>query len=78
MRRIVSSPAVFADPETGRLAGLWSGGDHGDGTQESRQTNQCHDITVFPEAGIAGMLPSRPCGSPSLPKPIRPRSTVSR
>jgi uncharacterized protein (DUF305 family) len=52
--RIVSSPAVFADPETGRLAGLWSGGDHGDGTQESRQTNQCHDITVFPEAGIAG------------------------
>ena len=51
--RIVSSPAVFADPETGRLAGLWSGGDHGEGTQESRQTNQCHDITVFPEAGIA-------------------------
>ena len=51
--RIVSSPAVFADPETGRLAGLWSGGDHGDGTQDTSQTNQCHDITVFPEAGIA-------------------------
>ena len=52
--RIVSSPAVFADPETGRLAGLWQGGDHGDDTQESSQTNQCHDITVFPGAGIAG------------------------
>ena len=51
--RIVDSPAVFADPETGRLAGLWQGGDHGDGTQESRQTNQCHDITVFPEANLA-------------------------
>ena len=51
--RIVSSPAVFADPETGRLAGLWKGGDHGDDTQETRQTNQCHDITVFPERGIA-------------------------
>ena len=51
--RIVSSPAVFADPETGRLAGLWQGGDHGEGTQETRVTNQCHDITVFPEAGIA-------------------------
>ena len=51
--RIVSSPAVFADPETGRLAGLWQGGDHGDDTQETRITNQCHDITVFPEAGIA-------------------------
>ena len=51
--RIVDSPAVFADPETGRLAGLWQGGDHGEGTQDSRVTNQCHDITVFPEANIA-------------------------
>jgi uncharacterized protein (DUF305 family) len=51
--RIVSSPAVFADPETGRLAGLWQGGDHGDDTQETNLTNQCHDITVFPERGIA-------------------------
>jgi len=52
--RIVSSPAVFADPETGRMAGLWQGGDHGDETQDTSVTNQCHDITVFPEAGIAG------------------------
>ena len=52
--RIVSSPAVFADPETGRLGGLWQGGDHGDDTQDTSQTNQCHDITVFPELGIAG------------------------
>ncbi len=51
--RIVDSPAVFADPETGRLAGLWQGGDHGDDTQKTSQTNQCHDITVFPERGIA-------------------------
>ncbi|MEM7610405.1 MAG: DUF305 domain-containing protein [Pseudomonadota bacterium] len=51
--RIVDSPAVFADPQTGALAGLWRGGDHGDGTQETFVTNQCHDITVFPEAGIA-------------------------
>lgn len=51
--RIVDSPAVFADEETGRLAGLWQGGDHGDETQDTRPTDQCHDITVFPEAGIA-------------------------
>jgi hypothetical protein len=51
--RIVDSPAVFADPETGVLAGLWRGGDHGDETQETSRTDQCHDITVFPEAGIA-------------------------
>lgn len=52
--RIVASPAVFADPETGVLAGLWRGGDHGDETQETSQTDQCHDITAFPELGIAG------------------------
>jgi len=51
--RIVDSPTVFADPETGVLAGLWRGGDHGDDTQETSQTDQCHDITVFPEGGIA-------------------------
>ncbi len=51
--RIVGSPAVFADPESGVLAGLWRGGDHGDDTQETRRTDQCHDITVFPEKAIA-------------------------
>jgi uncharacterized protein (DUF305 family) len=51
--RIVDSPAVFADEETGRLAGLWQGGDHGEDTQDSRQTNHCHDITVFPSLNIA-------------------------
>lgn len=51
--RIIDSPAVFADPKTGRLAGLWQGGDHGDDTQETSETNQCHDITVFPAKKIA-------------------------
>jgi len=51
--KIIDSPSVFADPETGALAGLWRGGDHGDETQETRQTDECHDITVFPEANIA-------------------------
>ncbi|MEX2497136.1 MAG: DUF305 domain-containing protein [Woeseia sp.] len=51
--RIVDSPAVFADPKKGTMAGLWRGGDHGDDTQETSRTDQCHDITVFPERGIA-------------------------
>lgn len=51
--RIVASPTVFADPETGVLAGLWRGGDHGDDTQETRRTDQCHDITVFPAKQLA-------------------------
>ena len=51
--RIVKSPAVFTDSETGRVAGLWRGGDHGDDTQDTQPTDQCHDITVFPSANIA-------------------------
>jgi len=51
--KIVSSPTVFADPETGALGGLWVGGDHGDDTQDTNRTDQCHDITVFPSSNIA-------------------------
>ena len=51
--RIVKSPAVFADEETGILAGLWRGGDHGDSTQQTSRTDECHDITVFPSANLA-------------------------
>jgi hypothetical protein len=50
---IVNRPRIFADPTTGAISGLWQGGDHGPGTQSSRMTNQCHDITVFPEIGLA-------------------------
>jgi hypothetical protein len=50
---IVSSPRVFADAETGEVAGLWQGGDHGEGTQRTAVTNHCHDITAFPEIGLA-------------------------
>ena len=51
--RIIDSPAVFADPQSGSLAGLWQGGSHGEGTQETRRTDQCHDITVFPSRRLA-------------------------
>ena len=51
--RIIDSPRVFADDETGRIAGLWAGGDHGEGTQRTRRTDQCHDITVFPSLNLA-------------------------
>ncbi|AOL93081.1 DUF305 domain-containing protein [Porphyrobacter sp. LM 6] len=51
--RIVKSPRVFADEKTGNIAGLWTGGDHGEGTQRTAPTDQCHDITVFPALNIA-------------------------
>ena len=50
--RVVSTPRIFADT-AGNIAGLWRGGAHGEGTQETSETDQCHDITVYPEIGLA-------------------------
>ncbi|MDA1083820.1 MAG: DUF305 domain-containing protein, partial [Proteobacteria bacterium] len=53
LSKIVSSPTVFADDENGVIAGLWRGGDHGDETQNTSRTDQCHDITAFPSLNLA-------------------------
>ncbi|MEM1096834.1 MAG: hypothetical protein AAGJ10_19725 [Bacteroidota bacterium] len=50
---IVNMPRIFANEE-GDIDGLWQGGNHGEGTQRSRITNQCHDITAYPDIGLAG------------------------
>ncbi|MBA3579328.1 MAG: hypothetical protein H0W42_05015 [Gemmatimonadaceae bacterium] len=51
--RVIGSPRIFANATTGAIAGLWQGGTHGEGTQTTAQTNMCHDITAYPEMGIA-------------------------
>jgi hypothetical protein len=51
--KIVNRPRIFADLTTGNIAGLNKGGDSGPGTQKMSETNQCHDITVFPEVRLA-------------------------
>src|SRR5687768_16592608 len=51
--RIVNQPRIFMNETTGSLGGLWQGGNHGPGTQTSRMTTQCHDITVYSEIGLA-------------------------
>jgi hypothetical protein len=51
--KIVSQPRIFADTATGAIAGLYRGGNHGLGTQSTAETNMCHDITVYPEIGLA-------------------------
>ncbi|MCI5044083.1 MAG: DUF305 domain-containing protein [Aquisalinus sp.] len=71
--RIVDSPAVFADSETGALAGLWRGGDHGDDTQDTNRTDQCHDITVFPSAKIAAGACSGNGIIFDISNPLKPR-----
>ena len=55
--KVVSSPRVFIDPRTGAINGLTNGGTHGrDATkpeEKPRDTNQCHDITVYSAIGLA-------------------------
>ena len=51
--RVVNRPRIFQDLGTGAIAGLWPGGDHGEGTQRTNVTNQCHDITAYPDVGLA-------------------------
>ena len=50
---VVSEPRIFTNEQTGDIAGLWGGGDHGPGTQTTRATNRCHDITAYPAIGLA-------------------------
>lgn len=51
---LIASPRIFADRDTGEIAGLWQGGQLGIASQRTAQTNHCHDITVYPELNIAG------------------------
>jgi hypothetical protein len=49
---VVSSPRLFMDPRTGVLNALSSGGTHGK-EPEPKDSNQCHDITVYSQLGLA-------------------------
>jgi hypothetical protein len=52
--KVVSSPRVFENPATGNIAGLDNGGTHTiDGITKPAATDQCHDITVYSEIGLA-------------------------
>ena len=51
--KVVSSPRVFIDPRTGALNGLNNGGSHGKKQEKPRDTDQCHDITVYSAIGLA-------------------------
>ncbi len=50
---VVNMARLFLDESTGRIDGLWPGGNHGPGTQSTSETDACHDITAYPEIGLA-------------------------
>jgi hypothetical protein len=50
--KVVSSPRIFGD--SSKLNALSSGGSHGkDGPEKPKDTDQCHDITVYTALGLA-------------------------
>ncbi len=52
--KVVSSPRVFMDSRTGVVNGLNNGGSHTmTGVSKPADTDQCHDITVYPAIGLA-------------------------
>jgi hypothetical protein len=51
---VVNEARLFRDEETGALNGLLNEPNmHPSGTQRNRATNGCHDITAYPELGLA-------------------------
>jgi hypothetical protein len=55
---IVSHPRVFMDARTGALNGLNNGGSHDNmfnpkAPEKPEDTDQCHDITAYPQIGLA-------------------------
>ena len=50
---VVNEARLMEDFETGNQHGLWPGGNHGPGTQSTTATDACHDITAYPEVGLA-------------------------
>lgn len=51
--KVVSSPRLFADEKTGVINALNDGGSHDNPDRKPQDTDQCHDITVFSEIGLA-------------------------
>lgn len=52
--KIVATPRIFKDTETGAISGLDNSGTHeGNRWDSPTATDQCHDITVYSEIGLA-------------------------
>jgi hypothetical protein len=55
--KIIGNPRIFTDSGSGKINGLTDGGSHGnvskEGVQRVEDTDQCHDITAYPEIGLA-------------------------
>ncbi len=52
LAKVIDSPRIFADPTTGAMNGLSVGNLHGEGAA-AQPVSGCHDISAFPDIGLA-------------------------
>jgi hypothetical protein len=52
LAKVVNSPRIFSDETTGAMNGLHVGNLHGEGAPAT-DVSGCHDITAYPELGLA-------------------------
>jgi len=52
LAKVVNSPRIFSDESTGAMNGLHVGNLHGEGAPAT-DVSGCHDITAYPELGLA-------------------------
>src|SRR3984957_1544181 len=52
LAKVVNSPRIFSDETTGAMNGLHVGNLHGEGAP-AQDVSGCHDITAYPELGLA-------------------------
>jgi len=71
--KIVSSPRLFMNSQTGALNGLNNGGTHGKGGDKPEDTDQCHDITVYTAIGLAAGACSGNGLLIDIKDPVRPK-----
>ncbi len=53
LAKVVNSPRIFADPDSGKIDGLKSADNIHGAEAPGRETSGCHDITVFSPMGLA-------------------------
>jgi hypothetical protein len=51
--KVISSPRIFMDSRSGAINALNNGGSLSDRSTKPRDTDQCHDITVYQAIGLA-------------------------
>jgi len=72
LAKVVNSPRIFSDESTGAMNGLHVGNVHGEGAPAT-DVSGCHDITAYPDLGLAAGACTRVGILLDIRDPVHPR-----